>query len=403
MIIEAREDTITLRGAVISNIWPAIQAAAALLLEKHPAGIIIDCSAITELTPKGAETFADAFKYIDSHKARILLTGLSRELEEIGKAVPEVRSQLPIAASVEEARASLRLEEIIPRRGKARVAAVVPIVGNWRRAVWHADKLAKGENCEIHLVDLIKVPRTLPIGSPMPEREAAGQERLNKAQMEVKETGLRGFTHVERVRSESSGLIQFTEDLKGDLIVVSVTAGDPGTPKIEEPEALRLIEEAKCEVSLIGGTFDADPEIECSSALLPVVGEWRHALEHSCKLVSGRDASIKLVYLVPIPRTEPLDAPRPEAMEAAADFEKEAQRIGKRFGIKTSLQVERVRDPVLGFLKFLEKNRCSLVVVGVTSESSEGYPLAQSMALTLLQKSPCEMVFLRVGQERLPS
>ena len=98
MIIEARDDTITLRGEVKTNIWPAIQAAAALLLENHPTGIILDGSGLTKVTVKGAETFADAFDFIVAHNARIMVVGLTEEMIEVGQAVPGVRSQLPIAA-----------------------------------------------------------------------------------------------------------------------------------------------------------------------------------------------------------------------------------------------------------------------------------------------------------------
>ena len=35
MIIEAREDVVTLRGNLLENMWPAIQAAANLLLKQH--------------------------------------------------------------------------------------------------------------------------------------------------------------------------------------------------------------------------------------------------------------------------------------------------------------------------------------------------------------------------------
>ncbi len=137
-----------------------------------------------------------------------MVVGLTDEMLEIGQEVPGVRSQLPIAATVEEARASLQLGGADSAQRQGEIAGVVPIVGNWRRAVYFADKLAVGESCEVHLVDLIKVPRTLPIGSPLPEREAAGQERLEEAQELVRKTGLKSFTHVERVRSEA-GLDDF--------------------------------------------------------------------------------------------------------------------------------------------------------------------------------------------------
>jgi len=38
-----------------------------------------------------------------------------------------------------------------------------------------------------------------------------------------------------------------------------------------------------------------------------------------------------VVYIITIPRSEPLDAPKPDAESAAADCAKEAMRIGKRY------------------------------------------------------------------------
>ncbi|MCX8053219.1 MAG: universal stress protein [Armatimonadetes bacterium] len=395
MIIEAREDTITLRGEIKSNIWPAIQAAAALLLEKHPTGIIIDCSGLTNITAKGAETFADALGYITSHNARIIVASLAPELLEIGKSVPAVRAQLPMASTVEEARRALSLVEVAPQRGKARLAGVAPIVGNWRRAVYFADKLAVGENCEIHLVDLIKVPRTLPVGTPMPEREAAGLARLEEAKSLVRETGLKCFTHVERVRSESVGLVEFVHRLEADFAVASIERGKMGEPHIEEPEAMMLLEEADFEVSVInGGPTEANRPV--TQAVVPAVGAWDHAVEHACKLVSGPNALVTVVYLIAIPRTQPIDAAMPDAEAAASDCAKEALRIAKRYPVKVNPRTERVRDPIRGFLRFVDSNAFDLAVVGVKGETTSDYHIAHTIATELLQELPCETVFLRV-------
>lgn len=396
MIIEAREDTITLRGEVKSNIWPAIQAAAALLLDNHPTGIILDCSGLSKITAKGAETFQDAFAFIASQNARIMVVGLTDEMLAIGQSVPGFRSQLPIAATVEEARASLKLGELTPQRGKARVAGVVPMLGNWRRAVYMADKLAVGESCEMHLVDLIRVPRTLPIGSPMPERETAGQTRLAEAQGLVRKTGLKSFSHVERVRAKSA-LDSFAERLQADFAVISLDRdAAKDTPYIEGLEALGLQEAAPFEVSLIKGAPEGSTRAP-ANVVIPAVGAWDHAVEHVCKLVTGEHTNVTVVYVIPVHRTEALGTPKPDADVAAADCAKEAARIGKRYGVKVNATAERVRDPVLGFLKLVEAGGYDLAVVGVKHTAAGEDETAHAIAVTLLDELPCETIFLRTA------
>lgn len=399
MIIEAREDTITLRGTIRSNIWPAIQAACALLLENHPTGIIIDCFALTHITTKGAETFADAFKYITSHDARIVVAGLSPELIEIGMAVPGVRSQLPLASSVEEARASLLLEEVTPKTGKARVRAVVPIVGNWRRAVDLADKLALGESCEVHLVDLIKVSRTLPIGTPLPEREAEGQARLESAKAAVEETGIKCFGHVERVRSESAGLNEFIERIEGDYTVVSIDRWGVEEPSMDETEAMTLFGSVPCEMSLVKGSPAQPVEKESYKLVVPAVGAWEHALEHACRIVGRANATIEVIYIITVPRSEPIDSLNPDAEAAASDCAKEANRIGRKYGAKVNPRAERVRDPILGFMRLITQDGFDSAVVGVRREITGDYHIAKAVADSLLQDLPCETIFLRVGED----
>jgi len=398
MIIEAREDTITLRGDIKANIWAAIQAAAALLLNNHPTGIIIDASAVTRVTPKGAETFADAFRYINAHNARIVVAGLSAELIEIGKQVPGVRAMLPLASTVEEARASLRLEEVTPQRGRARIAGTAPILGKWHRAVYFADKLAIGESAEIHLVDLIRVPRTLPIGSPLPERESEGQARLVEAKALVEKTGLKCFTHAEHVRTESAGLVDFANQLDADYAVVSIDKGDRSAPHIEEPEAMSLLEAATFEVSLVKGAPSMENQ-PAMNAVVPAVGAWSHAIEHACKLVSSENAQLTVVYPVVIPRTERIDISKPDIDAIASDIARESVRIGKHHGVKVKALVERMRDPVLGFLKMFEPNGYDLAVVGVKRETTGDYHTAHAIAQALMQELPCEVIFLRVADD----
>jgi len=396
MIIEARGDTITLSGEIKSNIWPAIQAAAALLLRNHPTGIIIDCSALTHCTAKGAETFSDAFRYITSHSARIVVAALTPELQEIGNSVPGVRSQLPMADTVEEARASLKLVEITPQRGRARVAAVAPILGVWQRAIYHCDRLAIGEDCEIHLVDLMKVPRTLPIGTPLPEREAEGLRHLEEARRVIGESRMKCFTHVERVRSTSAGLNEFMKRLDADFAVIGADAAVAGEPCMDDSEAMSLMESADYEVSLIKGAPE-NREQPMRRALVPSVGEWKHALEHACRLVVGNRGSVKLAYLLTIPRTEPIDQPKPDDEASAAGAEREAMTIGRKWGVEVEAGIERVRDPVLGLMRIIEAGQYDVAVVGIGGNRGD-YHIARAAAESLMQDPKCEFVSLRVVQ-----
>jgi len=397
MIIEAREDTITLRGAIKSNIWAAIQAAAALLLENHPTGIIIDASGVTKCSAKGAETFADAFRYIHSHNARIVVAALPEDLVEISRSVPGVRSQLPLAASVEEARASLKLEEAEPRRGRAREAGLVPMLGNWRNALDHARRLALGESCELHLVDFIKVPLTLPLGTPLPERESQGQARLEEAAAAMKEAGVKTFSHVERIRSYRTGLMEYAAELRASFAVVSVDEDGRDEPLIEEPKALSLLEAVHFEMSLVKGAERSAGESR-AHAVVPAVGAWEHALEHACKLVTT-EGRATVVYIIEVPRSEPIDIPNADAAAAASDCAREAHRIGKRYGVEVDTVVERVRDPVLGFLKLFDSGEYGMVVVGVKRETTDDYHIAHTIATELMQNLPCQSVFLKVGND----
>jgi len=394
MIIEAREDTITLRGNMQSNIWPAIQAAAALLLEGHPTGIIIDASGLDKVTIDGGVTFVDASNYIVSHNARIVVTGMDEEILEIIKQVPGVRSQLPLALSIEEARASLALEEITPQRGKARIAALVPLVGKWKRAIFHAEKLAIGENCEIHLLEMIKVPRNLPIGTPMPDSEGVCQKKLDTAVGMVMKDRVSAFGHIERVRSYRDGTSAFVQELDAGFVVLSIDQTKGDDPFIEDYKGLDMLQTAEYELSLVKGGPSDNNEVP-GNLLVPAVGEWKHALEHACKLIVGESATLTLVYLITVPRSEALDAPKPEEDMSASDSTKEAVRIGKRYGVRVDVKVERVRQPIIAFMRLLEPMKADMVVLGLGSRTDLDASIAKSIAEELMRSNYCETVFLK--------
>ena len=258
MIIEARDDVVKLEGCLDRNLWPTIQAAANILLRQHQQGIIIDGSALDACSTAGAETFRAGMDYIEKYDARIVVCGLPEHIMQCVRTVPGVRSRLPIAASLEEARASLTLARgTIGREGNGKRALhdiLVPLFGDFghESAALLACRLAKaeGHKARIHLVFVLEVPRTLPLTAPLPEEEGAAGRVLLNAEAIVKREGLSAVTHVARGRDAGEEIVQRALALSANVIVLSTKRSDDPNNNIMARVAEVLLERAPCEVIL---------------------------------------------------------------------------------------------------------------------------------------------------------
>ena len=249
MIVEARRDVIVLRGSLAQNEWPTIQAAAKVLLEEHPNGIIIDCSHLTESTPEGAITFRDAVSYIQKHDAKIIVAGLPNSALAVIRGVRAVMSQLPIAATVDDARASLDLGEpaATPSGKRVQIIAVL-LIGNWERAMKIACQMADRKRNEVHMVDLLKVSRTIPLATPLPEAEAAARRKLEDAERAVKPYKINTVRHVERVRTVAEGVQRTLSTLQPQTLVVCVGHQNEEAHEIMSEVMPGLLDEPPCEI-----------------------------------------------------------------------------------------------------------------------------------------------------------
>jgi len=189
MIVESYEDRIILSGALRSNFWDTIHTAISLALKTSPQGVIIDCSQITEATPEGADTFRDIMEFLRNHDARVIVAAVPEVLLTVLKTVPEVRSQLPIADTVESARASLmRLHDDEDDYGKKKKKADRPVSGKYLVVLFGqaSDEYTLQIACEhaqasqsgLVLMHPIIVPLALPLQSPLEEEETAGANAL---------------------------------------------------------------------------------------------------------------------------------------------------------------------------------------------------------------------------------
>ncbi len=258
MIIETREDVVRLSGTLHKNQWMTIKAAANLLLVEHPEGIIVDCSHLAEISEQGAKTFLEAMRDIESAHSRIIVANLPEQIMSVCRSIPGVRSQLPIADSVELARASLRAVKTVHHAAhstdstKRGALLFVPLLADidLSYGVAVAQQMAAGSKSEIRLVYMLEVVRTLPLNAPMPEQEEDASSTLKQVRAIASPSQGQLVEHVERVREEIDGIVTTAKAQNADKIVIGLAkAPEQGE---ESDKVTRLIEvlikRAHCEV-----------------------------------------------------------------------------------------------------------------------------------------------------------
>jgi anti-anti-sigma regulatory factor/nucleotide-binding universal stress UspA family protein len=270
MIIETKGDVVRLSGSLSRNQWMTIKAAVNLLLTNHPEGIIVDCSHLENISEDGAKTFLEAMRDIEGAKSRIVVVSLPKHILSVCKTVPGVRSQLPIADSIEEARASLRmanraaLQEKRPPGNadptKRSTMLLVPLIANMdlTYGATLAGRVARTGRADIRLVYFLEVPRTLPLNAPQLEEEQAALQMLSQAMQAAKQAGATATEHVERVREAAEGILAMAKNYGVDSIVFGATSEPSAGEEHERFHHLvdTLIHRGSCEV-IIGRQMPA--------------------------------------------------------------------------------------------------------------------------------------------------
>lgn len=270
MIVESYEDVIILTGALRSNFWETIHTAVSLTLKRHPTGVIIDGSGITEITPAGAETFRDAIEFIESHdQARIVVASVPPHALEVLMSVPEVRSQLPIAATVEAARKSLDLlvtSDEEPKKKKKDMGD-----GEIKRtilAILSADdsdddllQLIKEHVDNVHgrvvLLFPIVIPRNLPLQAPMPELEDKGLKTIEKCKARLSELKTPHEVRVEHTRDLPAIIHETAEEVDAARVLVAFSRRNPEQMEAGMSKLLSIMQRVKRPIVLIRGQRDS--------------------------------------------------------------------------------------------------------------------------------------------------
>lgn len=252
MIVESFEDVIHLSGSLKFNFWETVHTAISLTLKRHPTGVIIECSNISDCTTEGAETFRDILEFIQEHDARVICVAVPPAVMDVLKSTPEVRSQLPIAGSIEEARRSLDLlAQTTDKKRKAPATEdlskiVTYITGEPRDKIGleAAKRMARGMHGQVLLVYVIEVPRHLPLQAPMQDEEGQALAALQGAQQVLSAGDIPHTIMLERGRDTATALEEVMAEQGGAVLLI------PLSSEADETEAdLKLIKSALTKVS----------------------------------------------------------------------------------------------------------------------------------------------------------
>ncbi|GIV02647.1 MAG: hypothetical protein KatS3mg015_1477 [Fimbriimonadales bacterium] len=267
MIVESIDDIIKLSGHLTSNQWETIRTAANLLLKQHPEGVVVDCSGLEEVTPEGAQTFLDMLLHIESQNARIIVANVPPHVEEAIRHVPEVRSRLAIAKSVEDARKSLTVQQTFAAEAtvesktlKPKSHLIITLSGGRSDtyALAVAAALAEMRQLAVMVLYPIMIHRSQPLTVPIPEEEEAGQAALAEAEQFFESHRIKCETFMKRGRALYAIIEEISEQQEEKLVVVSLPDADT---RAKEPAstAEHLLADVRSELILVRHPFDEPP------------------------------------------------------------------------------------------------------------------------------------------------
>ncbi len=118
------------------------------------------------------------------------------------------------------------------------------------RGIELACRLGEEQKAEIYLVNVIEVPRTLPLQAPMREAEAKAEEVIKRGEEIVTLRGLPVRGEVKRGRVAGEEIIRAAKDWEADLIVMGIRSEIRMAQEILGRNSDVVLRRAPCEVIL---------------------------------------------------------------------------------------------------------------------------------------------------------
>jgi nucleotide-binding universal stress UspA family protein len=116
------------------------------------------------------------------------------------------------------------------------------------RGIELACRLGEEQKAEIYLINVIEVPRTLPLEAPLPEAETMAGEILKRGEEIVSLRGLPTKGEVRRGRVAGEEIIRAAKDWEADLIVMGIRSQVTMAQDILGRNSDLVMRRAPCEV-----------------------------------------------------------------------------------------------------------------------------------------------------------
>lgn len=122
------------------------------------------------------------------------------------------------------------------------------------------------------------------------------------------------------------------------------------------------------------------------------------SLEVAFRLAQGAEASIKLAFVVEVPRALPISAPLPDSESVAATALEDANKAAQQFRVTVEPFVHRTRNAREGILKLIAQENIDLLILGARPDGLRGLP--KDLTRELFARAPCEVVLDYIADEK---
>ncbi len=113
-----------------------------------------------------------------------------------------------------------------------------------------ACRLGEEQKAEIYLVNVIEVPRTLPLDAPLPEAQTKAADIIKRGEAIVELRGLQATGEIRRGRVAGEEIIRAAKDREADLIVMGIRSQIRMAQEILGRNSDLVLRRATCEVIL---------------------------------------------------------------------------------------------------------------------------------------------------------
>jgi nucleotide-binding universal stress UspA family protein len=117
------------------------------------------------------------------------------------------------------------------------------------------------------------------------------------------------------------------------------------------------------------------------------------AVELACRMGEDQQATIYLLHVMAVPRSQPLGTPQPQEETKAKDALSRAESIVRSHGLTCETRVERARTAGEGIIKRAKEIGADVIIVGMRPTYDPNAANQDRTSAALLRDAPCEVIF----------